>query len=130
MKTIFYVNIISTAPSRPYFLERGQILQITVDESDVVITLPCPTNTPEANDYVHLFWKKNGPTTNEWELVWSPANKGDTIDSAGLELYQNWGFHIDTSWAKWRNPSGEYICSSSEDLEDRSDAVTVIVTSK
>lgn len=130
---IFY--IFTTEPSRPFFVDRGQLLQLTVVEKDVVLTLPCLTNAPEAQPFVHLFWKRNNDTvddkaeTQNWEQVWPPASDIKRTHETGIEFYPDWGFHLDTSNPRWANPAGEYLCSSSGDVEDRSDAVRVIVTS-
>ncbi|OXA37448.1 hypothetical protein Fcan01_27784 [Folsomia candida] len=101
--------------SRPYFIERGASIELmTVDHANR--TIPCASNNKDS--IVYLF---KSDEENNWSLIYDGFNNLEE----GWMFYPHVGFVMDTGNLEWDNFHGNYLCTSSMDLEDYSDAVTV-----
>ncbi|CAL8113898.1 unnamed protein product [Orchesella dallaii] len=106
---------------RPFFVERGGQIVVTLAEDSEKLKLPCVANSEVATS-VFLYKKMDGI----FKKIWSEDD--EEFGESDIEFYPSSGFHLSQSNSKeTQTLYGEYLCSSSIDLNDHSDSVTILV---
>ncbi|ODM97764.1 Vascular endothelial growth factor receptor 3 [Orchesella cincta] len=106
---------------RPFFVERGSEILVNLPPESEKLRLPCVSNSEIATS-VFLYKRMNG----EFKKIWSEDD--EEFGDSDIEFYPSSGFHLSQSNSKeTQTLYGEYMCSSSTDMNDHSDSVTVFV---